>query len=726
MEVAEEICTEIEAIEGGGQWWKLVVVANDGDNRIWSITTPISSSPYALCDPKTPWLQQQQSHTPFNSKPTDINFKMRSTFIHIAILYFTFYGITLAASNQNPHDDALSLLAFKSVADTGNNLGYSVQNISAVCIWQGVQCQNNGKVARLVLENLNLAGVFAANTLTRMEQLRYLSLKNNSLTGPIPDLTGLVNLKSLFLDHNYFTGSIPPSISSLHRLRNLDLSDNKLTGVIPVELCNLDRLNYLRLDSNHLNGSIPPFNQSYLQIFNVSDNFLTGHVPVTPTLARFGPALFSINGRLCGVIVRIECGISGQFFGKNSSSSSTPPSVGRGKSGQLQPMEGFTNSNSTKHKRLVLLVSFSGGLLVVITLVVCIILSIKTLEKKKKKKRRKCIVPTRETIEMAEAAEVMRREEGGDLEKKKKVRKLHQGMRTEKSGNLVFFTGESQLFTVDHLMRAPAELLGSGTVGTTYKALLDNRVIMSVKRLDASRLEGTTNEAFERQMEVVGRLRHPNLVALRAYFLAEEEKLLVYDYQPNGSLFTLIHGSKSMLAKSLHWTSCLKIAEDVAQGLCYLHQTCSLVHGNLKASNVLLGSDFEACLSDYCLSTLFNGDGVSAAYKKPESHQPTAKSDVYSFGVLLLELLTGKTASEQPDLTPDELVKWVKSNRDNGGGGMEMEEKRVEMMTEVAIACSVRTPELSPTMWQVIKMLQEIKEAAVMEDCGLNPWIETS
>ncbi|KAI3513083.1 hypothetical protein L1887_20409 [Cichorium endivia] len=656
---------------------------------------------------------------------------MRSTFIHTAILYLTFYTTTLAALNQNPSDDAVSLLAFKSVADTGNNLGYSVHKSSALCKWQGVQCQINGKVIRLVLENLNLAGVFAANTLTRMEQLRVLSLRNNSLTGPIPDLAGLVNLKALFLDHNYFTGAIPSSISSLHRLRNLDLSHNKLSGAIPVELRNLDRLNYLRLDSNHLNGSIPPLNQSSLQIFNVSDNFLTGPVPVTPTLARFGPASFSINPQLCGVIVRTECGIGGSFFGKNPTSSSTPPRVGRGKTGQLQPMEGFTNSNSTNHKRLGLVVGFSAGLLVIITSVLCIILSIKT---SKKKRGRKGIVPTREIIEMAEAAdaaaEVMRMEKGGELEKK--VRKLHQGMAMEKSGNLVFFTGdggESQLYTVEHLMRAPAELLGSGTVGTTYKAVVDNRVIMAVKRIDASMLLGTRNEEFERHMEVVGRLRHPNLVALRAYFLAEEEKLLVYDYQSNGSLSSLIHGSKSLMAKSLHWTSCLKIAEDVAQGLSYLHQTCSLVHGNLKASNVLLGSDFEACLSDYCLSALFhrlpyNGDFVSVAYNEPELHQPTAKSDVYSFGVLLLELLTGRTASEQPDLMPDDVVKWVKSNRDHGGGGME--EKRVEMMTEVAIACSVRSPELSPTMWQVIKMLQEIKEAAVMEDCGLNPWIETS
>ena len=80
------------------------------------------------------------------------------------------------------------------------------------------------------------------------------------------------------------------------------------------------------------------------------------------------------------------------------------------------------------------------------------------------------------------------------------------------------------------------------SIGTTYKAVLDNRLIVCVKRLDAGKLAGTSHEQFERHMESVGGLRHPNLVPLRAYYQAKDERLLVYDYQPNGSLFSLIHG----------------------------------------------------------------------------------------------------------------------------------------------------------------------------------------
>ncbi|KAL7602885.1 probable inactive receptor kinase At5g67200 [Lactuca sativa] len=658
---------------------------------------------------------------------------MRPNRIQTAILFLSFYTLSVSALNlsSTPENDALSILAFKSKADLRNKLPYSVNSSSTYCKWQGVQCQTDGKVVRLVLEKLSLAGVFAPNTLTRLDQLRVLSLQSNSLTGPIPDLAGLVNLKTLFLDHNSFSGVIPPSISSLHRLRTLDLSHNNLSGVIPVDLANLDRLNYLRLDSNRFNGSIPPLNQSSLQIFNVSFNSLSGPVPVTPTLANFTASSFSSNPGLCGEIVRTECSIIGPFFGKNSTVTSTltpPPRVVLGQSAEMEKgVAGVTDSGSRKHKRLALIFGFSAGVLVLISSIMCVLISIKTSEKKK----RKDIMSTSEIMEMAAAAdaaaEVMRMEETNELEEK--VKKLQQGIAMGKSGNLVFCAGETQLYSLEQLMRASAELLGRGSVATTYKAVLDNRLIVCVKRLDAARLAGTTKETFERHMEAVGGLRHPNLVPLRAYFQAKEERLLVYDYQANGSLESLIHGSKSTRAKPLHWTSCLKIAEDVAQGLAYIHQAWRLVHGNLKLSNVLLGSDFEACLSDYCLTAISNrhpdgGNADSAAHEPPETrklnHQPTAKSDVYSYGVLLLELLTGKPAVEHPHLMPEDMVEWVKSVRDGGGGGgVVVEDHRLVMLVEVAIVCRVSSPEQRPTMWQVLKMIQEIKEAAVVEDYGV-------
>nr|CAD1817182.1 unnamed protein product [Ananas comosus var. bracteatus] len=120
--------------------------------------------------------------------------------------------------------------------------------------------------------------------------------------------------------------------------------------------------------------------------------------------------------------------------------------------------------------------------------------------------------------------------------------------RLGKSGCLVFCAGEAPGYTLEQLMRGSAEMLGRGSVGTTYKAVLDNRLIVTVKRVDAVRMAAAGKEGFERHMEEVGRLRHPNIVPLRAYFHAKEERLLVYDYQPNGSLFSLIHGLRHLNA----------------------------------------------------------------------------------------------------------------------------------------------------------------------------------
>lgn len=180
----------------------------------------------------------------------------------------------------------------------------------------------------------------------------------------------------------------------------------------------------------------------------------------------------------------------------------------------------------------------------------------------------------------------------------------------------------------------------------------------------------------------------------------------------------LSSGSRSTRAKPLHWTSCLKIAEDVAQGLAYIHQASSFIHGNLKSSNVLLGSDFEACITDYCLSTLadtsLDEDPDSIGYKAPEirksARKATAKSDVYAFGVLLLELLTGKPPNQHPFLAPPDMPDWVRAMREDD----DEDDTRLRMLVEVASICSLTSPEQRPTMWQVLKMITNIKE--IMDD----------
>ena len=430
--------------------------------------------------------------------------------------------------------DATALLVFKLKADVNNHLDFSpLTRGLRFCAWHGVEC-NGPKVLRLVLQNLDLGGAWAPKTLTRLDQLRVLSLQNNSLTGPIPDLTGLFNLKSLFLDNNHFTASLPPSLFSLHRLRNLDFSHNNFSGPIPTAFTTLDRLHSLLLSFNSFNGSIPPFNQSSLKIFRASANNLSGAVPVTPTVFRFPPSSFALNPQLCGEIIRVQCRPAQPFFGPVA-----PPTAALGQNAQVHGVNGIIRQpyEKKRHDRRALIIGFSAGIFVLVCSLVCFAAAVRKQRSRSKKDGRSGIMAADEAA-TAEAAAVMRMEMERELEEKVKRAEV------AKSGSLVFCAGEAQVYTLDQLMKGSAELLGRGCLGTTYKAVLDSRLMVTVKRLDAGKMAShATKEVFERHMESVGGLRHPNLVPLRAYFQAKHERLIIYDFQPNGSLFSLIHGT---------------------------------------------------------------------------------------------------------------------------------------------------------------------------------------
>ncbi|KAJ4761304.1 Leucine-rich repeat protein kinase family protein [Rhynchospora pubera] len=625
--------------------------------------------------------------------------------------------------DSSASSDASALVSFKSSADPSNSIPLLFSPNISFCRWPGVACSpaRPFRVTRLVLESLALNGTFAPSSLARLDQLRILSLNFNSLAGPVPDLSPLTNLKALFLAHNRFSGPFPASLLSLHRLRTLDLSHNFFTGSLPLPLTRLPRLLVLQLDSNAFTGPVPPFNQSSLKSLNMSSNNLTGPVPATALLSSFGSPSFAANPGLCGEVVRRQCTSRIAFFphpATNAPSPALPPSVNGPRQGFLLSESSATPSRNP-HKRAIIAIGFMSATIFLIGFLT-LVLALRKIKRHKLTSHGKIHTPeksangseqtTTDDHEEPTAAMIMEIPEDKDREKDK-------AKNLGKSGCLTFCAGEAPGYNLEQLMKASAEMLGRGSVGATYKAVLDTRLILCVKRLDAGRIGLAGKEDFERHMEAVGRLRHPNLVPLRAYFHAKEERLLVYDYQPNGSLFSLLHGSKSSRAKPLHWTSCLKIAEDVAQGLSYIHQASRLVHGNIKSSNVILGPDFEACLADCCLSFLldeqfFETDGESRFYRAPEARESnrrlTPRSDIYAYGVLLLELLTGKSPLDHQDLVSRDLPAWVRSVREEGES---VDDERLTMIVDIAAACIQLSPESRPTAWQVLKMIQEVKEA---------------
>ncbi|CAA6661433.1 unnamed protein product [Spirodela intermedia] len=621
--------------------------------------------------------------------------------------------------------DALALLALKSAVDPDGRLPFNrtPRWPYAHCRWEGVRCSTvagEWRVTHLVLEGLHLRGRFPAAALGSLGQLRLLSLKNNSLSGPVGDLSNLTDLKALFLDHNRLSGGFPLSILLLRRLRTLDLSHNALSGRLPAAIASdLARLYCLRLEFNRFTGPLPPFNQSSLMVLNVSGNDFSGPIPTTAILLSFDPSAFSGNPGLCGKAVKRECRNTFFFFG-SPAAAPVPSSAGRLMGILLPEGESSTSSLSAtckKHRRIAAAVGFVAGAVLLIGLV--------ALCAAARRRQRRVFLPQKmssaampdDAMEMchadgntcnggAEGTTTLASAAAAAMMSEEKVKRMG------KSGGLVFCAEEEKTYTLEQLMRASADMMGRGSVGTTYKAALTDQLTVSVKRGGLRAPHGGGGAASP-----------PQPRSLRAYFQAKEERLLVYDYQPNGSLFSLIHGSKSARSKPFHWTSCLKIAEDVAQGLAYIHQASRLVHGNIRSSNVLLGDDFEARLVDSCLALLVEptaaGEG-DAAYRAPEMRgsdgRLTAKSDIYAFGVLMLELLSGKPPPPTLPSPADELPAWVRSAREDDA----VEDERVMMLLGVAVACVRASPDSRPTAWQVLRMLQEVKEADADDEADVD------
>ncbi|CAH8305751.1 unnamed protein product [Eruca vesicaria subsp. sativa] len=631
--------------------------------------------------------------------------------------------------------DAVALLSFKSTADLDGKLLYSLTEPYDYCQWRGVECSQD-RVVRLVLNGVGLRGRFSPETLSRLDQLRVLSLEDNSLSGSLPDLSPLVNLRTLTLSRNGFSGALPPSLLSLHRLIVLNLSYNNFSGEIPADINALTRLSSLNLEFNRFSGGLPPLNQSYMMSFNVSGNNLTGKIPVTATLLRFNVTSFWPNAGLCGEIINRSCGSrSPPFFDSskpNATSSSQPPQTAQNGEATLPTIPGSVVNNK-KSKSGWLVLGFTIGLASLVVLGLCLVVYSLVIKNRRDDDvddttqpnlKGDTTQPQTESLTTRAVIKPLKREE----EVKIQIQAPSPQKRVPRSGDLIFCgdvdeSREGGMYTLDQLMRASAELLGRGSVGTTYKAVMVNQMIVTVKRFAPSKTAVTSDLEFENHMERVGKLRHPNLVQTKAYFQSNGERLVIYEYQPNGSLFNLIHGSKTSKTKPLHWTSCLKIAEDVAQALHYIHQSSSKFHGNLKSTNILLGHDFEACLTDYCLSVLIDSsvppsDPDIASYKAPEirksTNYPTAKCDVYSFGVFLLELLTGKPASRQPFMGEGDMLDWVRAMRQEEKKSKE--ENGLEMMSQTACLCRVTSPDKRPMMREVIKMIQDIKESVVMTE----------
>ncbi|XP_010487681.1 PREDICTED: probable inactive receptor kinase RLK902 isoform X2 [Camelina sativa] len=606
--------------------------------------------------------------------------------------------------------DKSALLSLRSAVG-GRTLLWDVK-LTTPCNWTGVVC-DGGRVTALRLPGETLSGHIPEGVFGNLTQLRTLSLRLNALTGTLPlDLGSCSDLRRLYLQGNRFSGEIPEVLFSLSNLVRLNLAENEFTGEISSGFKNLTRLKTLYLENNKLSGSLLDLDLP-LDQFNVSNNLLNGSIP--KSLEKFDSDSF-VGTSLCGKPLGV-CSNEGTV-------PSQPISVGN-IPGTLE------GSKGEKEKK-----KLSGGAIagIVIGCVVgffLIVLILMVLFRKKGGNERTRAVDIgtvkQHEIEIpGEKAAVEAPESRSYGNEYNPAAMKAAEVNSSGMKKLVFFGNATKVFDLEDLLRASAEVLGKGTFGTAYKAVLDAVTLVAVKRLKDVTM---ADREFKEKIEVVGAMDHENLVPLRAYYYSGDEKLLVYDFMPMGSLSALLHGNKGAGRPPLNWQIRSRIALGAARGLDYLHSQDPLSsHGNVKSSNILLTSSHDARVSDFGLAQLVSTSSTTpnraTGYRAPEVTDPrrvSQKADVYSFGVVLLELLTGKAPSNS--VMNDEgmdLARWVHSVAreewrnevfDSELMSIEMVEEEMAEMLQLGIDCTEQHPDKRPVMVEVVRRIQELRQS---------------
>ncbi|KAH7277746.1 hypothetical protein KP509_38G005200 [Ceratopteris richardii] len=263
-------------------------------------------------------------------------------------------------------------------------------------------------------------------------------------------------------------------------------------------------------------------------------------------------------------------------------------------------------------------------------------------------------------------------------------------------------------------------IVGKGGHAEVYKGKLPDGRIVAIKRLKQGVSEETKEQDFLTELGIISHVTHPNTTPLHG-FCVEKGLHLIFDFSVHGNLATWLHGADKPL---LSWSARYRIAVGVARGLHYLHTGCPrrIIHRDIKASNILLGPDFEAQISDFGLAKWlpehWSQLGVipvegTFGYLAPEYFMHGIiheKTDVFAYGVLLLELITGRLPI---DSARQSLVMWAKPllNSSNLHDLVDPKLKdaydfhELQSMVSAANLCVQASAVCRPNMGQVIQLL---------------------
>nr|ACL54632.1 unknown [Zea mays] len=503
-------------------------------------------------------------------------------------------------------------------------------------------------------------------------------------------------------------GTVSQSLANVTTLSEVNLAGNNLTGRVPDSLTRLASLQKLDLSMNDLYGPLPAFSPTV--DVNVTGNLSFNTTDTQPTDAQpngESPRPRPTPGASAGA-------------GGNTSAGGIP---GSGKKASSAVLLGTTIPVAVS---VVALVSVGAVFL-------C--------------KRRASVPPQAASV-------VVHPRNSADPDNLAKIvvatnddgsssGTSHSGSSSGQAGDVHVVEAGSFVIAVQVLRGATRNfaqdnVLGRGGFGVVYRGELHDGTMIAVKRMEAVAVSNKALDEFQAEIAVLTKVRHRNLVSILGYAIEGNERLLVYEYMPNGALSKHLFHWKQLQLEPLSWKKRLNIALDVARGMEYLHNLGHhrFIHRDLKSANILLGDDFRAKVADFGLMKDAPDGNYSVAtrlagtfgYLAPEyavTGKISTKADVFSFGVVLLELITGTTAIDDSRVGEGEetrhLAYWFSQIRKDAeqlraaidpaldvGDGETMES--IGVIAELAGHCTAREPSQRPDMGHAVNVLVPMVE----------------
>jgi hypothetical protein len=493
--------------------------------------------------------------------------------------------------------EGLALLAFKEAAtdDPYNVLSRWSESDPDPCRWPGVTCANvsssSARVVSLAVSGKNISG-YIPSELGSLLFLRRLSLHDNRLTGGIPaSLANASSLQAVYLHGNRLTGGLPAAaLCDLPHLRNLDVSGNALSGRVPLDLrsCRalqrlvlarnalagevpagiwpeMGGLQELDLSANALNGSIPPdlaelprlagtLNLSHNRFsgpvppelgrlpatvaLDLRFNNLSGAIPQAGSLASQGPTAFLNNPGLCGYPLQVPC------------RAVAPPTLSPAPPATTTTTNSFPTASPSERREpiktsLIAIISAADAAGVALVGIILVYVYWKVKDRKAAAAGKAADGGGRRNGGLCRCLPWRRRNDSDastDGEQAAGDGKYENSGGGEEEGELVAIDRGFRV-ELDDLLRSSAYVLGKGGKGIVYKVVVANGTTpVAVRRLGGGGGANDRCKEFAAEARAVGRVRHPNVVRLRAYYWSADEKLVVTDFVANGNLAAALRG----------------------------------------------------------------------------------------------------------------------------------------------------------------------------------------